>query len=134
MRLATLASVLCATACSTTTATAPAPAKPAAKVASIERSPCPLQLDGASLAVKDTELGVALEFTSYGDVAELRRLVRRLGNINEARVAHVEDVDGGARIVFAAELRGEVETMARAMEAGACPTALPASDDRVVTR
>lgn len=121
-----------AMACSATAPTRTPPRQPI--VSTSVAKACPLDLDGASLAVKDTDLGVALELTSYGDVAELRRQVRVLGRMNDAQVSHVEDVEGGARIVFPVELRGEVEAMARAMDAGACPTALPASDDRVVTR
>lgn len=110
--------------------TAPRPAVAAADT-------CPLDLDGASLEVQDTELGVALAFTSYGDVSELRRRVRLLGDVKNATTHHrfVEDVEGGARIVFPAELRGEVVAVAQHMEAGACPIALPTSaDDRVVSR
>src|SRR5690349_1299363 len=125
--------LLGAMACSATTAPTRTPAKPAVVQTSVANA-CPLELDGASLAVKDTDLGVALELTSYGDVAELRRQVRLLGRMNDSQVSHVEDVDGGARIVFPADRRSDVEAMARAMDAGACPTALPASDDRVVTR
>jgi hypothetical protein len=124
--------LLGAMACSATAPTRTPPARPIVQT-SVAKT-CPLDLDGASLAVKDTDLGVALELTSYGDVAELRRQVRLLGRMNDATVSHVEDVDGGARIVFPVALRGEVEAMARAMDAGACPTALPTSDDRVVTR
>ena len=120
-----------AMACSATAPTRTPPKPPIAKTTVAKA--CPLDLDGAELAVKDTDLGVALELTSYGDVAELRRQVRLLGRMTDAQVSHVEDVDGGARIVFPAELRGDVEAMARAMESGACPTALPTTDDRVVT-
>lgn len=138
MRIATVLSVICATACSTTapstTTTTPRPAKP--QLASLDRDYCPLELDGATLAVKETELGVALEFTSYGDVAELRRRVRKLGHV-ETAVAHgrhLEDVDGGARIVFPAELRREVEAVADQLDAGACVVVLPttpATDETV---
>lgn len=127
---AALPFLLAAMACSATAPTRTPPKPPVTSVATA----CPLDLDGASVAVKDTDLGVALELTSYGDVAELRRQVRLLGRMNESQVSHVEDVEGGARIVFPVALRGEVEAMARAMDAGSCPTALPASDDRVVTR
>ena len=120
--------LLGAMACSATAPTRTPPAHPI--VQPVVAKACPLELDGASVAVKDTELGVALEFTSYGDVAELRRQVRQLGR---GRV--LEDVDGGARIVFAAELRSQLEAVARDMESGACPLTLPvAADDRVVAR
>ena len=128
MRLATVFCVITATACSTTTpstTTTPRPAKP--QLASLDRDYCPLELDGAELAVKETDLGVALEFTSYGDVAELRRRVRKLGHV-ETAVAHgrhLEDVEGGARIVFPAELRHEVEEVAGQLESGACVVVLP---------
>ena len=139
MRLASVLYVICATtACSTTTTpsttTMPRPAKPS--IASLDRDYCPLELDGATLAVKDTELGVALEFTSYGDVAELRRRVRKFGDVATAvaQGRHLEDVEGGARIVFRAELRREVEAVAEKLEAGACVAVLPtkpATDDAV---
>lgn len=136
MRLATVLCVICATGCSTTTTTTPVarPAKP--HLASLDRDFCPLELDGATLAVKDTELGVALEFTSYGDVAELRRRVRKFGHIESAvaQGRRLEDVEGGARIVFPAELRNEVEAVAEKLEGGACVAVLPtkpATDDGV---
>ena len=118
--------LLGAMACSATAPTRTPPAQPIAKQS--PPRPCPLELDGASVAVTETPLGVALEFTSYADVAELRRQVRMLGH------GHIlEDVEGGARIVFAADLRSQVEAAARDMEAGACPITMPSADDRVVT-
>jgi hypothetical protein len=128
MRLATMFCVFCATACSSTTpatTTTPRPAKP--HLASLDRDYCPLELDGATLAVKETELGVALEFTSFGDVAELRRRVRKFGDVETAARdgRHLEDVDGGARIVFPAELRREVEAVAEQLDSGACVAVLP---------
>lgn len=98
---------------------------------------CPLALSGASLEVKDDELGVALEFTSYEDVAELRRRVRLLGDVEHAQVNHrfVSNTEGGAKIVFPVELKSQVVALAAQMDAGACPTSLPTkADERVVSR
>lgn len=138
MRLATMFCVICATACSTTapapTTTTPRPAKP--QLASLDRDYCPLELDGAELAVTETDLGVALEFKSYGDVAELRRRVRKFGDVQKAAELgrRIEDVEGGARIVFHAELRPAVEAVAQQLDSGACVAVLPtkpATDDAV---
>src|ERR1043165_8970292 len=94
---------------------------------------CPLHLDGASLEVKDVEQGVALEFTSYEDVSELRRRVRALGDIQHAEhKRYLEDVEGGARIVFPAEYRDQVVALGQQMDAGACPVALPTQPDEQV--
>jgi hypothetical protein len=94
---------------------------------------CPLALDGASLEVKDLEQGVALEFTSYDDVSELRRRVRLLGDIQHAENRRfLEDVEGGARIVFPAEYRDQVVAIGKQMDLGACVTALPTKPDEQV--
>jgi len=95
---------------------------------------CPLALDGALLEVKDVEQGVALEFTSYADVSELRRRVRLLADIRhaDARRRFVEDVEGGARIVFPAEYKVQVAALAKRMDTGSCPTSLPTVPDEQV--
>jgi len=102
--------------------------------ATVRAEICPLHLDGASLEVKDVEQGVALEFTSYGDVAELRRRVRLLADIRHAdsNRRFLDDVEGGARIVFPSDMKTQVFSLAQQMEAGACPTSLPTQPDEQV--
>jgi hypothetical protein len=122
-------------ACSAATATRP-PAK-APVVARATPPPCPLELDGASVAVKDVDQGVALEFTSYEDVAELRRQVRLLADTRDAATNHrlLANVDGGVQIIFPADLKSQVIALAQQMDGVACPTALPTTpDERVVAR
>jgi hypothetical protein len=111
---------------------------------------CPLQVPGARLAAQDVEAGVALAFTTQGDVADLRRRVRNMADLHgkyrdQLAAIHieptlppadhfVEDVPNGARIVFRpgatddralARFRTELETEAHALTAGRCPIAMP---------
>src|SRR3954470_25010493 len=129
--------LLFAMACSPATAPARTPVHPVAAAAPAPADDCPLALDGATVEVKEGGLGSALEFTSYGDVAELRRRVRLLGDVDHPTGHHryVEDVDGGARIVFPSGLRPELAVFAQTMEGGACPVTLPNKpEDVIVTR
>ena len=122
-------------ACSAATSTRP-PVK-APVVAQATPPPCPLELSGVSVEVKDVEQGVALEFTSYEDVAELRRQVRLLGDAEHADTNHrlVSNIESGAQIIFPGELKSQVIALAQQMERGACPTTLPTRpDERVVSR
>jgi hypothetical protein len=110
------------------------PAKAPQPVVAVRTDTCPLHLDGASVVFKQLEQGVALEFTSYDDVSELRRRVRTLGDIQHAGEHHryLEDVEGGARIVFPAEMKTQVFAIAQQMEGGACPTSLPTKPDEQI--
>ena len=123
---------------------------------------CPLQLQGTTATVEDVDGGVAIRFTTTGDVAELRRRVtervawhtagphpgmgpgRGMGQGGRgagrgapvmahqemmAADARVEEVEGGARMVFTPPdparleaLRSEVRAHAAQMTAtGQCP-------------
>ena len=121
-------------ACSAAT---PRPVKTPPVAAHATPAPCPLHLDGASVEVKDVEQGVALELTTYEDVAELRRQARLLADIRNADTNHrmLANVDGGVQIIFPTELKSQVIAFAQQMDGGACPTSLPAKpDERVVAR
>jgi hypothetical protein len=117
------------------------------------RDLCPLEVPSATVRAVDIEIGAALVFTTGGpyggDVADLRRRVRHMADIHNhhrdwiaARMPerallppsnrHVDDVDGGARIVFepgdparVGELRESVRSEARRLQAGMCPVAMP---------
>jgi hypothetical protein len=132
MRTSLVVAILGVAACS---AGAPAqrPVKAPQPVA-VRADTCPLQLDGASVVFKELEQGVALEFTSFDDVSELRRRVRKLGDIQHASENHryLEDVEGGARIVFPADMKQQVSTIAQQMDTGACVTALPTKPDEQI--
>jgi len=136
MRASLFGALLVISACS---ASAPAqrPVKapqPVIAQASPLADTCPLALDGASLEVKDHEFGIALEFTSYDDVAELRRRVRLIADIRHADTNHriLEDVDGGARIVFPDEYRSQIVEIGKQIDAGACVAALPTKPDEQI--
>jgi len=111
---------------------------------------CPLRVPNAKLTTEDVEDGSALAFTTTGDVADLRRRVRNLadihGNYRQDLAAisvtptlppadhFVEDVPGGARIVFKpaagdanalASFRGQVAAEADRLSTGRCPIAMP---------
>ena len=129
--------LLAVTACATSAPAQRPPKTPAVAQVAPRADTCPLALSGAQLEVKDLEQGVALEFTTYEDVSELRRRVRLLGDIQHAPAGrrYLEDVEGGARIVFPAEVKNQVVSVAQAMEGGACPITLPTKpDDRIVSR
>ncbi len=130
---------------------------------------CPLEVPSATVRADDIEIGAALVFTTGGpyggDVADLRRRVRHMADIHNHHrdwlatrmperallppsERQVDDVEGGARIVFKAgegaqmaELRDRVRAEARRLEAGTCPIAMPRApapgtptDTRVVRR
>ncbi|HTL34630.1 MAG TPA: hypothetical protein VL326_15990 [Kofleriaceae bacterium] len=135
MRTSLLVALLGVAACS---ASAPAqrPVKapqPAVAQTAPSADACPLHLDGASLEIKEVEQGVALEFTTYEDVSELRRRVRILGDIQHAEGKRfLEDVEGGARIVFPAEYHDQVVAIGDVMNKGACLTKLPTKPDEQI--
>ena len=110
------------------------PAKAPQPTAALRADTCPLHLDGASVSFKELEQGVALEFTSLDDVSELRRRVRKLGDIQHAAEHHryLEDIEDGARIVFPADMKMQVATLAQQMDGGACPTQLPTKPDEQI--
>lgn len=88
---------------------------------------CPVEVPGTKVAVADTQDGVALTFTTTGDVAQLRQRVHHMADMHEHMMhggmmgsgemmgsggmgsdhmkmapstARAEDTDGGARIVL----------------------------------
>jgi hypothetical protein len=136
MRALLVAALLDVAACSASTpAQRPVKApQPVVAQASPRADTCPLALDGASLEVKDVEQGVALEFTSYDDVAELRRRVRLIADIRHADTNKriLEDVEGGARIVFPDEFRSQIVEIGKQIELGACVAALPTKPDEQI--
>lgn len=113
----------------------------AAKMAAM----CPMEVSGTVVAATDVEGGIGLSFkTTAGDVAELRRRVRRMAEMHDQpggsnilgaggmkmtpATASVEDIDGGARLVLqpkdAAQLgalREHVRMKAQRMAGGECP-------------
>jgi hypothetical protein len=110
------------------------PVKAPQPVVAVRADTCPTQLDGASVSFKELEQGVALEFTSYDDVSELRRRVRKLGDIQHASEHHryLEDVENGARIVFPADMKQQVSAIAQQLDTGACVSALPTKPDEQI--
>ncbi|MEP7125847.1 MAG: hypothetical protein ABJE95_33255, partial [Byssovorax sp.] len=137
---------------------------------------CPSQVPGTTVTAADIEGGAALTFTSTGDVADLRRRVRRMAEMHNlyhgaggvmmagdsapphwggaspdheggmmdrgrmvggmmgrgwrlpAATASVEDLDGGARLIYRTAnpsdieaLRDHARTRAGRMVNGACP-------------
>ncbi|HWU90809.1 MAG TPA: hypothetical protein VN253_26265 [Kofleriaceae bacterium] len=103
-----------------------------------------MAVSGTNVSVQETADGIALSFTTTGDVAELRQRVRAMAEKHEQGMsgemgsggggmmvpstARVEDVDGGARISFTpndpaqlAELRDHVREHAAHMASGHCP-------------
>lgn len=135
MRTSLVVAILGVAACASPRSTpAQRPVKAPQPEVAVRADTCPLHLDGASVVFKQLEQGVALEFTSYDDVSELRRRVRKLGDIQHASEHHryLEDVEGGARIVFPAEMKTQVYAIAQQMDGGACPTALPTKPDEQI--
>ena len=129
------ASLLLLLAACSASAPAQRPVKaPAVAQAAPRADVCPLALDGATVEVKDHDRGVALEFTSYDDVAELRRRVRLIGDIQHAHEhgRFLEDVEGGARIVFPPQFREQVAAIGKQLDAGACVTSLPTKPDEQI--
>lgn len=49
---------------------------------------CPMQLAGTQVAAEDTQDGVAMVFTTSGDVSELRRRVRRMAEMHQTHMAN----------------------------------------------
>lgn len=128
---------------SQTTASAPPPAAQQA-------GQCPMkEMAGAKVTATDTSDGVAVEFTTTGDLAALRAHVRKLADMHNGMEMHhdgdmhagmgsgmkmvpsratVEDISGGARIVLVpndpaqlADLRSHVREHAAMMNKGECP-------------
>ena len=110
---------------------------------------CPMEVQGTSVAVADTDDGVAVTFTTTGDVAELRKRVHAMADMHAHMMhggtmgsgsamgsghmmvpsdARAEDIDGGARIVVTpkdpaqlADLRAHAHEHAAQMSSGHCP-------------
>ena len=94
---------------------------------------CPLALPGAQLRSEVTADGVALVFTTGGgDPTELRDRVQRMADHHNAAAAPdsraaVEEIDGGARVVFTPSdparvgvLREEIRVHGREMASTGC--------------
>jgi hypothetical protein len=110
---------------------------------------CPLRVADSVVMEQPVEHGVALVFTTPGDVADVRRRVRAMADLHDmnrdliattvrtrrsmhAAARYVEDVDGGARIVFRPphetdlfEFRQEVGFEVMRLRAGECPMIMP---------
>jgi len=142
--------VLGAIACSTS---APTPHSPTTAQREHEadatlRDMCPLEVSASNVEAVDIEGGAALAFTTKTDVADLRRRVRRMADLeNQTREwvaarlgnatlppAHrmLDEVEGGARIVFRPadpsridELRAGVAAQAGRLISGGCPVPMP---------
>jgi hypothetical protein len=98
---------------------------------------CPMMVEGTSVELRDAEGGVALAFTTDGDVGELRTRVDRMAEMHHDRMMpmagstlQVEDLDRGAQVIFRpAEpeqvemLRLHMQKAAAELQSGACPTA-----------
>lgn len=111
---------------------------------------CPMDVPGTKVSVADTPDGVALTFTTTGDVSKLREHVYGMAAMHEHMMqegsgsggmgsggmmmkmvpstARSEDVEGGARIVLTpkdaaqlSELRAHVREHATQMTSGHCP-------------
>lgn len=94
-----------------------------------------MQVAGTRVTAQDTQDGVAVVFTTSGDVAQLRERVHEMAAMHEHMMmravpstARAEDIDGGARIVLVpkdaaqlTELRAHVHAHAEQMAAGHCP-------------
>lgn len=110
---------------------------------------CPLGVPSAVVRVQELEIGLALEFTTSGDVADVRRRTRLMADVRDdlrdeiartkrsnqtlhAAERYVEDVEGGARIVFlpphATDLhayRLDLDAEAMRLRGGDCPMVMP---------
>lgn len=102
---------------------------------------CPMEVQGAMISAQDIEGGAALVLTTTGDVDQLRSRVAEMAEMHNqphARMAEhaemppsearVENVEGGARIIFTpqdqsdlAPLRAEVRSHAQQIASGECP-------------
>ncbi len=112
----------------------PAPPQPASSEAHAHGDPggmggmCPMEVPGTKVSADDTQDGVAITFTTTGDVAQLRDRVHHMAEMHEHMMqggmmgsggmgsggmgsghmmmkmvpstARAEDIDGGARIVL----------------------------------
>ena len=153
MKALILALMTSAAACGGASATTPPPAPPAAGPGGMRQmhamhggaggQTCPMQAPGTQVVAADTADGVAVAFTTTGDVGALREHVRHMAAMHEREAnragasahmpmvpstARVEDIDGGARIVLTprqpdqlAALRGHVHDHADRMARGECP-------------
>jgi hypothetical protein len=110
---------------------------------------CPMEVVGTKVTAADVENGVALDFTTTGDVAELRSRVATRAAVHDqmpcsgnaaprggglgrnqppASSVTESEIDRGARLVFTpkepgelARLREFVHHRAETMQAGTCP-------------
>lgn len=109
---------------------------------------CPMDIEGAKVAFVESPDGPALDFTTTGDVAELRRRVAYRASVHDqmpcagkaeprgggvgrfqppASSVTASDIEGGARLVFRPEtpaeldaLRAFVRKRAVQIQSGAC--------------
>lgn len=111
---------------------------------------CPMEVPGTQVSVADTQDGVAITFTTSGEVAQLRQRVHAMAAMHEHMMsggmmgsggamgssgmmmvpsdARAEDIQGGARLVLTpkdpaqlAQLRDHVHAHAAQMARGDCP-------------
>ena len=104
---------------------------------------CPMMVEGTTVELRDAEGGVALVFVTEGDVDDLRTRVDRMAETHHQKMmpmadatVQVEDVNGGAQVVFKpAEpeqvdmMRLHIQKAAAELESGACPTAEVATSE-----
>ena len=112
---------------------------------------CPMALEGTQVKEQDVPGGAALDFTTTGDIEELRRRVHHMPAMHEKMkpghhgmmpgmgeahagpamrqsTVHVENLRNGARLILTPHsqaqletLRSEVRDHAQAMASGKCP-------------
>jgi hypothetical protein len=100
---------------------------------------CPMAVPNTTARAEDVEGGVALAFTTTGDVAELRKRVAHMAEMHghmaemhQKMMPHSqvrsEEIEGGARLVFTPEdpakldeLREHARKRAEKMKNGECP-------------
>ena len=111
---------------------------------------CPMEVPDTKVSAEDTQDGVAVTFTTTGDVSQLRQRVHHMAEMHEHMMqggmsgsasmgsdhmmkmvpstARAEDIEGGARIVLTpkdpaqlAELRAHAHEHASQMASGHCP-------------
>ena len=111
---------------------------------------CPMDVSGTQVATEDIDGGIAIVFTTTGDVADLRARVSHLAEMHKDHEGHEHghempaadaaesDVDGGARVELEAAdaasvdaLRDHVkEHVAKMQSSGTCPKMGHDDDDK----
>jgi len=101
------------------------PAKPEPPAAATDPS-CPLEVPGTSISVEDTTAGAALVFVTTGDAAAVRTRAQAFAAMHTKHdgpssamgmmfpaewAASEKDIDGGARVEFAAAKAEDAATL-----------------------